>query len=69
MIRVMTKRINLADEDIKEIEDNCIILTGNNESKDAVNLKIDDDEEYILEKFEEYREGYGKVEEKKIEYT
>lgn len=60
---------NLADEDIKEIEDNCIILTGNNESKDAVNLKIDDDEEYILEKFEEYREGYGKVEEKKIEYT
>lgn len=60
---------NLADEEIKEIEDNCIILTGNNESKDAVNLKIDDDEEYILEKFEEYREGYGKVEEKKIEYT
>lgn len=60
---------NLADEDIKEIEDNCIILTGNNESKDAVNLKIDDDEEYILEKFEEYREGYGKVEEKKIEYS
>ena len=60
---------NLADEDIKEIEDNCIILTGNNESKDAVNLKIGDDEEYILEKFEEYREGYGKVEEKKIEYT
>ena len=60
---------NLADEDIKEIEDNCIILTGNNESKDAVNLKIDDAEEYILEKFEEYREGYGKVEEKKIEYT
>lgn len=60
---------NLADEDIKEIEDNCIILTGNNESKDAVNLKIDDDEEYILEKFEGYREGYGKVEEKKIEYT
>ena len=59
---------NLADEEIKEIEDNCIILTGNNESKDAVNLKIDDDEEYILEKFEEYREGYGKVE-KKIEYT
>lgn len=59
---------NLADEEIKEIEDNCIILTGNNESKDAVNLKIDDDEEYILEKFEEYREGYGKVEEKKIEY-
>lgn len=57
---------NLADE---EIEDNCIILTGNNESKDAVNLKIDDDEEYVLEKFEEYREGYGKVEEKKIEYT
>ena len=57
------------DEDIKEIEDNCIILTGNNESKDAVNLKIDDDEEYILEKFEGYREGYGKVEEKKIEYT
>ena len=60
---------NLADEEIKEIEDNCIILTGNNESKDAVNLKIDDDEEYILEKFEEYREGYGKVEEKKIEYS
>ena len=60
---------NLADEDIKEIEDNCIILTGNNESKDAVNLKIDDDEEYILEKFEGYREGYGKVEEKKIEYS
>ena len=60
---------NLADEEIKEIEDNCIILTGNNESKDAVNLKIDDDEEYVLEKFEEYREGYGKVEEKKIEYT
>lgn len=60
---------NLADEEIKEIEDNCIILTGNNESKDAVNLKIDDDEEYILEKFEGYREGYGKVEEKKIEYT
>ncbi|EEA86324.1 comF family protein [Peptacetobacter hiranonis DSM 13275] len=60
---------NLADEDIKEIEDNCIILTGNNELKDAVNLKIDDDEEYILEKFEEYREGYGKVEEKKIEYS
>lgn len=60
---------NLADEDIKEIEDNCIIFTGNNESKDAVNLKIDDDEEYILEKFEGYREGYGKVEEKKIEYT
>lgn len=60
---------NLADEEIKEIEDNCIILTGNNESKDVVNLKIDDDEEYILEKFEEYREGYGKVEEKKIEYT
>lgn len=60
---------NLADEEIKEIEDNCIILTGNNESKDAINLKIDDDEEYILEKFEEYREGYGKVEEKKIEYT
>lgn len=60
---------NLADEEIKGIEDNCIILTGNNESKDAVNLKIDDDEEYILEKFEEYREGYGKVEEKKIEYT
>lgn len=60
---------NLADEEIKEIEDNCIILTGNNESKDAVNLKIDDDGEYILEKFEEYREGYGKVEEKKIEYT
>lgn len=60
---------NLADEEIKEIEDNCIILTRNNESKDAVNLKIDDDEEYILEKFEEYREGYGKVEEKKIEYT
>lgn len=60
---------NLADEEIKEIEDNCIILTGNNESKDAVNLKIDDDEEYILERFEEYREGYGKVEEKKIEYT
>ena len=60
---------NLADEEIKKIEDNCIILTGNNESKDAVNLKIDDDEEYILEKFEEYREGYGKVEEKKIEYT
>ena len=57
------------DEDIKEIEDNCIILTGNNESKDAVNLKIDDDEEYILEKFEGYREGYGKVEEKKIEYS
>ena len=60
---------NLVDEEIKKIEDNCIILTGNNESKDAVNLKIDDDEEYILEKFEEYREGYGKVEEKKIEYT
>lgn len=60
---------NLADEEIKEIEDNCIILTGNNESKDAVNLKIDDDEEYILEKFEGYREGYGKVEEKKIEYS
>ena len=60
---------NLADEEIKEIEDNCIILTGNNELKDAVNLKIDDDEEYILEKFEEYREGYGKVEEKKIEYS
>lgn len=60
---------NLADEETKEIEDNCIILTGNNESKDAVNLKIDDDEEYVLEKFEEYREGYGKVEEKKIEYT
>ena len=60
---------NLADEEIKEIEDNCIILTGNNESKDAVNFKIDDDEEYILEKFEEYREGYGKVEEKKIEYS
>ena len=60
---------NLADEEIKEIEDNCIILTGNNESKDAVNLKIDDDEEYVLEKFEEYREGYGKVEGKKIEYT
>lgn len=60
---------NLADEEIKEIEDNCIILTGNNESKDAVNLKIDDDEEYILEKFEGYREGYGKVEEKNIEYT
>ena len=60
---------NLADEEIKEIEDNCIILTGNNESKDAVNLKIDDDEEYVLEKFEGYREGYGKVEEKKIEYT
>ena len=60
---------NLADEEIKEIEDNCIILTGNNESKDAVNLKIDDDEEYVLEKFEEYREGYGKVEEKKIEYS
>ena len=60
---------NLADEEIKEIEDNCIILTGNNDSKDAVNLKIDDDEEYILEKFEEYREGYGKVEEKKIEYS
>ena len=60
---------NLADEEIKEIEDNCIILTGNNESKDAVNLKIDDDEEYILGKFEGYREGYGKVEEKKIEYS
>lgn len=60
---------NLADDEIKEIEDNCIILTGNNELKDAVNLKIDDDEEYILERFEEYREGYGKVEEKKIEYT
>ena len=60
---------NLADEEIKEIEDNCIILTGNNELKDAVNLKIDDDEEYILEKFEGYREGYGKVEEKKIEYS
>lgn len=60
---------NLADEEIKEIKDNCIILTGNNESKDAVNLKIDDDEEYILEKFEGYREGYGKVEEKKIEYS
>ena len=60
---------NLADEDIKEIEDNCIILTGNNESKCSMNLKIDDDEEYILEKFEVYREGYGKVEEKKIEYT
>ena len=60
---------NLSDEEIKEIEDNCIILTGNNESKDAVNLKIDDDEEYILEKFEGYREGYGKVEEKKIEYS
>lgn len=59
----------LTDEDIKEIEDNCIILTGNSELKDAVNLKVDDDEEYILDKFEEYREGYGKVEEKKIEYT
>ena len=57
------------DEDIKEIEDNCMILTGNSESKDAMNIKIYDDEEYILEKFEEYREGYGKVEEKKIEYT
>lgn len=49
----------LTDEDIKEIKDNCIILTGNNESKDVVNLRIDDDEEYILEKFEEYRENYG----------
>ncbi len=33
---------NLADEEIKEIEDNCIILTGNNESKDAVNLNEED---------------------------
>lgn len=57
------------DEDIKEIEDNCIILTGNSESQGTVNLEIDDDEEYILEKFKDYREGYGKVEEKKIEYT
>ena len=47
------------DEDIKEIEDNCIILTGNSESKNAVHLNIDDDEEYILEKFEEYKDGYG----------
>lgn len=59
----------LTEEDIKEIEDNCIILTGNSESKGAVNLEIDDDEEYILEKFKDYREGYGKIEEKKIEYT
>lgn len=59
----------LTDQDIKEIEDNCIILIGNSESKGIVNLKVDDDEEYILEKFEEYKEGYGEVEEKKIEYT
>lgn len=59
----------LTEEDIKEIEDNCIILTGNSESKGAVNLEIDDDEEYILEKFKDYREGYGKIEEKKIEYA
>ena len=62
------------DEDIKEIEDNCIILTGNSESKNAVNLNIDDDEEYILEKFEEYKEGYGVNKNKdlsssKVEYS
>ena len=59
----------LTDEDIKEIEDKCIILTGNSEAKGVANIEIDDDEEYILEKFEEYKEGYGEVEEKKIEYT
>ena len=62
------------DEDIKEIEDNCIILTGNSESKNAVNLNIYDDEEYILEKFEEYKEGYGVNKNKdlsssKVEYS
>ena len=62
------------DEDIKEIEDNCIILTRNSESKNAVNLNIDDDEEYILEKFEEYKEGYGVNKNKdlsssKVEYS
>ena len=62
------------DEDIKEIEDNCIILTGNSESKNAVNLNIYDDEEYILEKFEEYNEGYGVNKNKdlsssKVEYS
>ena len=62
------------DEDIKEIEDNCIILTGNSESKDAVHLNIDDDEEYILEKFEEYKDGYGVNKNKdlsssKVEYS
>ena len=62
------------DEDIKEIEDNCIILTGNSESKNAVHLNIDDDEEYILEKFEEYKDGYGVNKNKdlsssKVEYS
>ena len=62
------------DEDIKEIEDNCIILTGNSESKNAVNLNIYDDEEYILEKFEEYKDGYGVNKNKdlsssKVEYS
>ena len=62
------------DEDIKEIEDNCIILTGNSESKNAVHLNIDDDEEYILEKFEEYKDVYGVNKNKdlsssKVEYS
>ena len=62
------------DEDIKEIEDNCIILTGNSESKNAVNLNIYDDEEYILEKFEEYKDVYGVNKNKdlsssKVEYS
>ena len=62
------------DEDIKEIEDNCIILTENSESKKAVNLNIYDDEEYILEKFEEYKDVYGVNKNKdlsssKVEYS
>lgn len=64
---------NFTDEDLKRIEDNCIILTKNGESKDSINLEVDDDEDYILEKFPNYKDNYGKNEEnkdeKKIEYT
>ena len=44
------KREVIDDKFLKEIEDNCIILTKNNESEKILKLKVDDDEEYILER-------------------
>ena len=61
---------NFTDEDLKKIEDNCIILAKNIDSKDITNLEIDDDEDYILEKFPNYKDNYGKNKyDEKIEYS
>lgn len=66
-IKIDDKEEILSENMMKEIEKNCIISVDENGLEKLSKSDIDEDEEYLMEKFDGYKEGYDDIKKDKIE--